>query len=147
MPEPNAQVDSKYRELLLIWAGLVCLSPMLLFALYVTQPEIFGFDYQQPFVGDRYIIVSVAVLLTIWDLFFSYYRHKDYLRQSVADKNPDLVRTVLITACASTDSISIYGFLLAWMFEYQYFFVWVLVGFVATLFYFPRRSALMAAHR
>ena len=145
MPEPNTQVNWEYRTLLLIWAGLLSVGPMLLLVIYLTQPAIFEFDRSQPFIGERYIIVPVAVLLTIWDLFFSYYRHKNYLRQSIADKNPELVRTALITACLNTVAISLYGFFLAWIFGYQYFFVWVLLGSAATIFYYPRRSALLAA--
>lgn len=145
MVDSAKQADWEYRTLLIIWAGLSEIPLTFLLVLYLTQAEIFVFDLSAPFVGDRYILIPFAVLLSVFDLCLAYRQHKRYLRQAIVDKDPELVRKALIFAGAKTVGLGVYGFFLAWIFDYPYFIFWIIVSFVATLCYFPRRSCLAAA--
>ncbi len=144
MNNDRLEADWEYRNLLFIWSGLLVAEPLLLLCLYLIDPEVIFVDFSKPFIGEHYILVPAAVLLAILDLSLAYYRHKSYLRQAIVDRNTELVQTALIMACANTVSVSMYGFLLWWFFAYPYFVIWMLVGFVATIFFYPRRSYLQA---
>lgn len=141
----SAEPDWEYRTLLIIWSALMAMPPLMLLCVYLIDSSVADLDLSQPFVGERYILVPAAVLLTLLDLFLAYYRHKTYLRSAVIEKNTEFVQTALIIAGANTASLSTYGFFLWWLFSYPYFWLWMLVDFVATLCLYPRRSVLLAA--
>lgn len=136
------EADWEYRTLLIIWAASFSTPFLFALCLYFIQPNAFHFNHSQPFIGERYIVVPIAIGLSIWDLCFSYYRRNSYLKLANINKDTELVRTGLITATASTISIALYGFFLAWIFDYAYWYLWFVVSVFATTFHFPRRSTL-----
>jgi heme/copper-type cytochrome/quinol oxidase subunit 2 len=145
MADQNTETDWEYRTLQIFWAMFLAVPFLFMLCLYLINDHALPIDHSQPLIGKHYIVIPVAIFLALLDLFLAYYRHRSYLRQAVADKNPELVQTALIIAGAKTISIALYGLVLAWFFEYPYFYIWFLVSVVATAFYYPRRSALAAA--
>lgn len=54
-------------------------------------------------------------------------------------------QTGLVLACALSEVCSLLGVVLAFVFDYQYFFLWIGLGVIGILFHFPRKDALHAA--
>ena len=48
--------------------------------------------------------------------------------RAIVEKKPQLVQTGIIIGCAFCEAISIFGMVLAFLFAYQYFFVWFGLG-------------------
>ena len=142
MNGPIKQTDWLYRTLLIIWIALFSSHFGFLFALYVINPDIFQLDCSQPFIGDHYVIVPLALLFIVEELIISFWRHSSYLKRSISEQNPELVQTALITSLANAACISLCGLFLGLIFSYTYFYIWLLVGLLASVYYFPRRSDL-----
>jgi hypothetical protein len=56
-----------------------------------------------------------------------------------------MVQTGLIIAVALCEASSLFGLTLAFAFDYQYFFLWIILGILGIALHFPRRSELHAA--
>jgi hypothetical protein len=137
--------DWEYRTLLIIWTALFTSQLLLVLLLYVTRSEVFLFDQSQPFIGEHYIIVPLCIAFGLEELIVAYFRHSSYLKRSVQEQDPELVRAGLIIALAQCTSISLCGLFLAFAFNYSYFYFWFLIGILGSLFYFPKRADLAAA--
>jgi hypothetical protein len=51
----------------------------------------------------------------------------------------------MIVGCALCESVSLFGIMLAFVADYQYFFLWFILGIGSMIFHFPRRDNLIAA--
>ncbi|HBE83405.1 MAG TPA: hypothetical protein DDW24_11560, partial [Blastocatellia bacterium] len=77
----------------------------------------------------------------------SFFFRRKAIEQGIAEQKPEYIQTALIIGCAFCEAISIIGLVLALVFEYQYFYLWLLVGFIGIFLHFPRRKKLVAATR
>jgi hypothetical protein len=139
------QADWPYITLLIIWVACLVAQPLFLIPLHDHNPDLFNFDYTKSFIGEHYIAIPLATIFALEELVTSYLRWSWTLGKSILDQNPELVRTALVLALCHGISISLCGIFLAWMFDYTYFYIWVMVGIFVNLFYFPRRSYIEAA--
>lgn len=55
-----------------------------------------------------------------------------------------LVQTAMIAGIAFCESASLFGGLLAFVANSQYFFLWIVVGVIATILHVPRRDGILA---
>lgn len=138
----NQKIDPEpaYKTLVIIWSALLASQILLLGLIYMSKPELFNFDFSQPLLGENTIVVIVVALLGLHGLFLSLKCSSKYLKLAITDQKPELVQQTLITSVALSESVSLWGVFLAFAFDYQYFFVWMIAGFLATVLHFPRQS-------
>ena len=145
MENQKINVEQMYRGLLMIWLALVFSQFLFLVIVYIVKPNLFKFDFDQPFLGTNTIIVLVFIVVAFTNIAISFFLRKKYAAQAIAEQNVSYVQTAMITGCALCEAVSIFGLMLAFVADYQYFFLWSILGIAATLFHFPRRDDLIAA--
>ena len=138
-------IEDNYRSLLLIWAALLVSQLLFLVVLYFVMPALFQFDFAKPFFDKNAIIIVIFIIAAIANLTMSFALRRKYIAQAVGEKNPALVQTAVIIGCALCESVSLFGLMLAFVAEYQYFLVWFVLGIIGIIFHFPRRADLQAA--
>jgi hypothetical protein len=67
------------------------------------------------------------------------------LKEAVDKQSTAQVQTALIIALAFCEATALFGFVLAFAFNYQYFFLWFALGILGFLLHFPKRDQLVAA--
>lgn len=145
MENQKINVEQMYRGLLMIWFALVFSQFLFLLIAYIVKPNLFRFEFNQPFLGENTIIVLIFILVAFTNIAISFFLRKKYAAQAVAEQNVSYVQTAMIAGCALCEAVSIFGLMLAFVADYQYFFLWSILGIGATLFHFPRRDELIAA--
>lgn len=145
MENQKINVEQMYRGLSMIWFALVFSQFLFLLIAYIVKPNLFRFEFSQPFLGENTIIVLIFILVAFTNIAISFFLRKKYAAQAVAEQNVNYVQTAMITGCALCEAVSIFGLMLAFVADYQYFFLWSILGIGATLFHFPRRDELIAA--
>lgn len=143
MPNPNA--EQSYKTLLIIWAALLFSQFALVGMIWFARSELFKFDFTQPLLGDNAVIVGLFAMLSVSDIVISLILRKKTLERSVAEQSIHLVQTAMIIGCALSEAISLFGVMLAFAFNYQYFFLFSTLGVIGILLHFPRRSDVHAA--
>lgn len=146
MQNQKMNIEQMYRTLAIMWFALFSSQFLFLLVIFFVKPELFKFDFSQPLLPGKFaIIVLVFLLVGIINIAISFFLRKKYLDQAVADQNIHFVQTALITGCALCESVSLFGLMLAFVADYQYFFIWFILGIGAMIFHFPRRDNLIAA--
>jgi hypothetical protein len=146
MENQKTNIEQIYRTLVVLWFALFISQFLFLVVIFFVKPELFRFDFSQPLLPGKFaIIVLVFLFVGITNLAISFFLKKKYLDQAVADQNIHFVQTALVTGCALCESVSLFGLMLAFVADYQYFFLWFILGIAAMIFHFPRRDNLIAA--
>lgn len=145
MENQKINVEQMYRGMMMIWFSLTVSQFLFLLIVYIVKPNLFKFEFDQPFLGTNTIIVLIFLLVAFTNIAISFFLSKKYTAQAIAEQNVSYVQTAMITGCALCEAVSIFGLMLAFVADYQYFFLWSILGIVATLFHFPRRDDLIAA--
>jgi F0F1-type ATP synthase membrane subunit c/vacuolar-type H+-ATPase subunit K len=141
MQKPNIDPNTARQTMTILWFALFVSQLLFLVLLYFVKPELFSLDLSQPLVDDRNIIqVSTAAIAAVTSFVLSFTRSKFYLAKAAAEQNIVLVQTAMIIGCALCEAVSLLGLLLAFAFDYQYFFLWFLLGVGGTMLHFPRRQ-------
>lgn len=142
---PNLNAEQSYKTLLIIWAALLFSQFMFVVVIWFAKPELFKFDFSQPLLGDNAMIVGLFAILSLSDIVISFIIRKKTLERSVAEQSIPLVQTAMIIGCALSEAISLFGVMLAFAFNYQYFFFFSILGVIGILLHFPRRDDVHAA--
>lgn len=145
MENQKINVEQMYRGLVMIWFSLIVSQLLFLMIVYFTKPALFKFDFDQPFLGTNAIIVLIFILAAFANVAGSFFLGEKYTNQAIAEQNVGLIQTAMITGCALCEAVSLFGLMLAFIADYQYFFIWSILGVGATLLHFPRRDDLIAA--
>lgn len=145
MQNQNPTVEQSYRTLTLLWFALLSSQIMFLLIIYFAKPSVFRFDFSQPVLGDNAGVVIAFAVLAIVNLGLSFVMKKRSYEQAVAEQKISYVQTGLIIACALCEAISLLAIVLAFAFDYQYFFLWSALGIVGIMLHFPRRDDVVAA--
>lgn len=145
MENQKINVEQMYRGLMMMWFSLFISQLLFLMVVYFIKPNLFRFEFDQPFLGENTVIVLVFIVVAFANIAISFFLKKKYAAQAVAEQNVSYVQTAMIAGCALCEAVSIFGLMLAFAADYQYFFLWSFLGIAATLFHFPRRDDLIAA--
>ena len=145
MQNPKLNSDDAFKTLLIIWFALVMSQVIFVVMIYAVKPEMLHFDLVRPALGDTPIVVAAFAVLTLANLAMSFIMPKRFLTQSVDQQDIGLVQTAMIIGCALCESVSLFGVLLAFAFNYKYFFIFSAIGILGTLLHFPRRGDVHAA--
>jgi hypothetical protein len=145
MKDEKINIEQMYRTLAILWFALFVSQFLFLLVLFFAKPELFRFDFSQPFLGKNAPIIIIFAVASVLNIAISFFLKKKYLGQAIAEKNVHFVQTAVIVGCAMCESVSLFGLMLAFVADYQYFFLWFILGIGATIFHFPRRDNLMDA--
>jgi len=141
------EIDQKYRTLAILWLILLFSQLLFVVVIYSSKAELFSDRSEQSSFGNESTVVFGAAFLAIANLAISFFFRRKAIEQGIAEQKPEYIQTALIIGCAFCEAISIIGLVLALVFEYQYFYLWMVVGFIGIFLHFPRRKNLVAATR
>lgn len=142
-PVSNAKV--KYETLVIIWGALLASQLVFLIVVYAAKPELLIFDFSQPLLGKHAIITVLFAAAAIAVFVLSFVLRNQHMRRAVIDQDAGCVQTGLVLGCALSEIASVLGVVLAFVFDYHYFYFWIALGLLGVLFHFPRRGNLLAA--
>lgn len=145
MPAEGQSIDERYQKLRVVWSVLLTSQFFLLSVVFFSKNELFKFEFTQPLAGNNPVMVLVLAVVGLTSFALSFFMRWRMLKQAEAEQNPDFVQTALIISCALCESISLFGLVLAFALEYQYFFLWFGLGILGIILHFPRKQALLAA--
>ncbi len=145
MKDGKINIEEMYRTLAILWFALFVSQFLLLLVIFFTKPELFQFDFAKPLLGKYAPIIIIFAMAAIFNIAISFFLKKKYLGQAVADQNIHFVQTAMIVGCALCESVSLFGMMLAFVADYQYYFLWFILGIGAMIFHFPRRDNLIVA--
>jgi len=137
--------ESSYQTLLVTWLGLLISQLLFLFLVFFIKPELFALDFTKPLLGESAPGILVLGGLAVLVLAVSFLLKNKYLAQSVEEQKVVHVQTAMIVGCALAEAISLFGLLLAFAHDYQYFFLFSALGILTTLLHFPKRGSVHAA--
>ena len=143
MKDIKINIEEFHRTLMILWFALLVSQILFLLVIFLVKPE---FDFSEPFLGRFAPVIIIFALAAVLNITLSFFLRKKYLNQAIAEKNPYLVQTAMIVGCAMCESVSLFGMMLAFVADYQYFFLWFILGIGATIFHFPRRDNVFAAN-
>ncbi len=141
----NRNVAQSYRTLIIIWFALLNSQLLLLVVLYFARPEVFQFDFSKPFLGENSAMVIVLAVLAVSTFLLSFVLRRKFINQAINEQKLEPVQTAVIISCALCEAISLFGFVLVFTLNYQYFFLWFALGILGIILHFPRRENLIDA--
>ena len=141
----NVPVGQFYNNLVFIWLALFVSQFVFLFVVYFIEPKAFEFDFSKPILDQNRIIIVIFAAAAIFNTFLSVILKKRFLDQSVKDQNVAFVQTAMIVGCALCETVTLFGLMLAFIAQYQYFFAWFALGMLGMLVHFPLRKNVINA--
>ena len=133
-------VEQLYRTSQILWAAFLISQSFFFMILYFAKPELFNFDFTKPLMGDNFVIVAAFGFMAILNLFIGLFLRIQGVNNAIEEQNPRLLQNALIMGLAFCESISIFGLVLAFGFNYQYFFLWFFLAIIGMFLHYPRRQ-------
>lgn len=137
--------EQLHRTSVVLWFSLLSAQILFLVVVFVTKKDLFNFDSAKPFLSDEPVVPIIFAMLALMNLGLSFFMKSQSAKRAASERNPRLLQTGTIIACAFCESISIMGLILAFAFNYQYFFLWFALGVLGILLHFPKRNDFLAA--
>ena len=145
MENENLTSEQAYRTLAMIWIALFMSQFMFLAIIYFAKPEVFKFDLSKPFLGENATVIILFAFLAIANLIISFFFSKRFINEAIEKQSFELVQRALIVGLFLCETISMLGLLLAFAFDYQYFFIWIALGMLGMILHFPKRHNIHLA--
>ena len=146
MVNESSPIKVRYETLVIIWAALLSSQLFFLLIVFFVKPDLFRFDLTQPLLGNQPLVVLVFAAMAVTTFALSFILRNQHMKRAVADQDAGCVQTGLLLGCALSEVSSLLGVILAFAFDYPYFFLWIALGLLGILFHFPRRENLLAAN-
>jgi hypothetical protein len=141
----KSNVEHLFRTTKIVWVVFFVSQISLLMALFLAKKEIFGFDFRQSLFGEEPIVPIIFGMMALLNFGLSFFLKSQATKRALEAQNPKQVQTATILGLAFCESISIMGLVLAFAFNYRYFFLWFALGILGILLHFPSRDNFMAA--
>ncbi len=138
-------VRVEYQTLVVIWFALLFSQLLFLVLIYFTKPELFDLSTAGPFLSDQPLIIIAFAAAGAAFFALSQILSGQHMRRAVQDQDQTCVQTGLVLGCALSEVTTLLGVVLAFAFDYRYFFLWIGLGALGVLLNFPRKSSLDAA--
>jgi len=139
-----ADTDKTHQTFRVIWVAML-ISQFVLFGLvYLAKPKVLDLDLTRPFFGDNAAFVVIGLLAIPTLLFLSFTMSAQRRSRAIEKRDVGLLLQSLISGLALAEAITLMGVFLAFTIEYRYFFVWMILGIVATILQYPTRPTVDA---
>lgn len=145
MQNENPKIAAQHQTMIVLWAALLMSQFIFLLLVFIIKPELVSFDFSKPLLGTEPILIGIFAVLALTAVAASFYFRKQNVEKAVAVQKVEHVQTGLIIGCALCEASSLLGLMLAFAFDYQYFFLFIALGIIAMLLHFPKRSDIIAA--
>jgi hypothetical protein len=133
-------VEQLYKTNLVLWSAFLLSQSAFFMVLYVAKPNLFKFDFSKPFGGENLIVVVIFGFMAIINLFIGLFLRIQAVQRAIDEQNPKVLQSGLILGMAFCESLSILGLVLAFAFDYQYFFLWFILAIIGMMLHYPRRQ-------
>jgi hypothetical protein len=138
-------ITVEYKTLVVIWLVLLLSQFMFLAVTYFVKPHLFSIDLSKPILGGQPLITLSFIASATVFFVLSFVLARQHIKRAERDQDASCVQTGLVLGCALSEVPSLLGVILAFAWEYQFFFLWIAMGMIGILFHFPRKSSLDAA--
>ena len=145
MNDPKPNLVAQYQTLVIIWAALLFSQVLFVVMLVFTKPNLFGFDFSEPITGQSAAMVLGLAVAAITCVALSFGFKRRLYERAVEEQSTAQVQSGLIIALALCEASSLFGLVLAFAFDYPYFFLWFALGIIGMFLHFPRQTDLLAA--
>jgi len=136
-------VQQSHEKFVLIWLGIVGCQLCFAVLIYLQINDVLPIDVTKPIMpagNGEFWLIALLTFLSAISLFESFfYRHR-LVRRAIEQKNLEVLQYSLVRSLSLATSVSLWGVFLAFSIHYQYFFIFLLVGFVATLLHYPQKK-------
>ena len=146
MQNPDPRTAGQYQTMMVLWAALLMSQFLFVLLIFITRPKLFTFPPAGPLLGENALIVLVLGLAAVTSVAVSFFLRKQNVERGIATQNVGLIQSGLITGCVLCEVSSLLGVVLAFAFNYEYFFLWIALGILGMLLHFPRRGDIEAAN-
>lgn len=146
MQNQNPNANAQYQTIIIIWGALLMSQFMLLLVIFLTKPALFSFDFSRPVSGGENLPLVIALgVLGLTTFTLSFILKKKFIDHAINAQKPAQIQSALIVGCALCESVTLFGVVLAFAADYQYFFAWFALGILGIILHFPKRDDFFAA--
>ena len=145
MQTEDPKTAGQHQTMLIVWVALLISQVMFLVLACAVKPELLDLK-GATLAGTDPIITAVFGALALAAVAASVFFRKQTVARGIAEHKVELVQSGMITGVAIAEAASLLGLMLAFAFDYKYFFLWIGLGILGTLLHFPRRAYVEAAN-
>lgn len=138
----NPEVRQNFLKMMLVWSTLLS-SQILFFAIVVfNQPGIFPPDLSQSPLreGNEMILIVAFLFFALMNIGISVLIKVFGTKKALDERNINPLMTAMVVGCALCETTSVFGMILAFGFNYPYFFVWFILGVLGILYHLPKKE-------
>jgi hypothetical protein len=146
----------KYQTLVVIWVALLLSQVVFLAFVYFTRPDLIGAKPAPEsmsvgaasltdFLGPKPLITLAFAASALVFFFLSQVLSRQHVRRGIQERDASCMQTGLVLGCALSEVSSLLGLILALVFDYPYFYLWIALGAFGIILNFPRKTSLDAA--
>jgi F0F1-type ATP synthase membrane subunit c/vacuolar-type H+-ATPase subunit K len=116
-PNEPETIEQIQQRLVVLWGALLTSQFVFLLVLYSAKRQLFAFDLSGPLGGTNPIMAAMLGVLALASFSLSFVIGSQLRKKAENEQNVAIVQTALIISCALCESISLLGFLLAFLIE------------------------------
>jgi hypothetical protein len=146
MQSSDPQTAGQFQTMIVLWAGLLMSQFLFLGLVFFIKPGFFPPQFSAPLLGDNPPAILVLAAAAIVVVAISFFLRAQNVSKGFESHDVGLIQTGLIIGCALCEASSLLGMVLAMVFNYTSFFLWIGLGIVGTVLHFPRRRDIEAAN-
>lgn len=139
------EIAQAQQRMAVVWGALFTSQFLFLTLLYSFKKELFHINLSAPVAGKNPLLTAIAAVLSLTTFALTFALKFRMLKQAEDEQSVAMVQTAHIIAYTLCESISLVGFLLAMLTDYQYFFLWFAAGIFGIILHFPRRKYIERA--
>jgi F0F1-type ATP synthase membrane subunit c/vacuolar-type H+-ATPase subunit K len=141
----DINIQPLYNTNIIIWAAFLMSQFIFLAVLFLVRKELFGFDFTKSVLGEEPVVIIIIGLMAVFNFGLSFYMRSQMTQNAITSQSPGGVQSAAIIGLAFCESVGIFGFVLAFMFDYTYFIVFFGLSILGILLHFPKRDNFIAA--
>lgn len=146
MKNNKADIDQAFRISAIIWFIMVIAQFTFLVLVISAKPQLLMVSGADVFGNDTFFVIGFAILGMV-NFVISIFVKKWAIGQAIAEQEMRYVQTGLVIGSTFCESISLMGCVMAFVFDYPYFYAWFVFGLAGIVMHFPRKADLAAASK
>jgi len=139
------KINEQYRTMFVVWGGLLLSQFLFLVIGYTTKPDLLYVDVSKPVLGKESIAIIVMAAIAISLIAVSFVVRNQMIAKAIGSKSVEKLQSAYVTGMAMADGVSLLGLGAAFVFDYQYFLVFVVLGALTIFLHRPKMSNIVAA--
>lgn len=137
--------DELYRTMFVIW-GAMLLSQFLFFVVgYTSKPALLYVDISKPVLGAEPLPILILGVIALSLIAASFVVRKQLTAKAIGSKDIEKLLSAHITGMAMAEGVSLLGLVAAFVFDFQYFVVFLLLAALTIFLHRPKMASVLAA--